>query len=312
MTQALANDPMFAELAKELNETGLEGGMGGLNLQEGSSAGGAGAAAAAAGAIAPGGDPFQAKYMEAMEKVMGNPEFVQAAQEIGKNLMGQLAPQMPPEFQSMMDLYSNPSNMEIIKEKMEELKDDPQLADVFKDIEANGQQAMFKYMDNPEITAKFQSKFDDLLKDPRVIQQDAALTAGTTGTGGESQAVEEGPPSIHEFATSGDPKGLKEALKAEGVSPDDLDDESHTALHFASGYGELECMKILLDAGANVDITDESGNTALHYAAGYGQVEAVKLLLEKGIDKEAKNDEEKTALDVAELNEEASVIALLK
>lgn len=286
--------------------------MGGLNLQEGSSAGGAGAAAAAAGAIAPGGDPFQAKYMEAMEKVMGNPEFVQAAQEIGKNLMGQLAPQMPPEFQSMMDLYSNPSNMEIIKEKMEELKDDPQLADVFKDIEANGQQAMFKYMDNPEITAKFQSKFDDLLKDPRVIQQDAALTAGTTGTGGESQAVEEGPPSIHEFATSGDPKGLKEALKAEGVSPDDLDDESHTALHFASGYGELECMKILLDAGANVDITDESGNTALHYAAGYGQVEAVKLLLEKGIDKEAKNDEEKTALDVAELNEEASVIALLK
>lgn len=47
------------------------------------------------------------------------------------------------------------------------------------------------------------------------------------------------------------------------------------------GYGEIECAKALIAAGASVDLLDANKNTPLHYAAGYGQAESVKLLLER-------------------------------
>lgn len=49
----------------------------------------------------------------------------------------------------------------------------------------------------------------------------------------------------------------------------------------AVGYGELECAKLLIEAGAKLDLVDNNKNTALHYAAGYGQADGVKLLLER-------------------------------
>ena len=112
--------------------------------------------------------------------------------------------------------------------------------------------------------------------------------------------------------TTGDAAKLRELLDAEGVNVDAQDEEGRTALHFAAGYGELECAKLLLAKGAAVDLVDNNKNTALHYAAGYGQAESVKLLLEGGADKGAKNEDDKTALEVAELNEHAEVVALLK
>ncbi len=59
------------------------------------------------------------------------------------------------------------------------------------------------------------------------------------------------------------------------------DEEGRTALHFASGYNELECMRVLLDGGADVNAVDVNENTALHYAAGYGNMDSAKLLIEK-------------------------------
>lgn len=49
----------------------------------------------------------------------------------------------------------------------------------------------------------------------------------------------------------------------------------------AVGYGEIECAKLLIDAGANVNLKDANQNTPLHYAAGYGQAESVKLLVDR-------------------------------
>ncbi len=48
---------------------------------------------------------------------------------------------------------------------------------------------------------------------------------------------------------TGDVEGLKEFLKKEGVQVDDRDEEGRTPLHFAAGYGELECMDALIAAG---------------------------------------------------------------
>lgn len=45
------------------------------------------------------------------------------------------------------------------------------------------------------------------------------------------------------FCSAGDVEGLKAFLTKEGTSPDVKDEEGRTPLHFAAGYGELECIK---------------------------------------------------------------------
>jgi len=76
-------------------------------------------------------------------------------------------------------------------------------------------------------------------------------------------------------------QGLKKALE-EGADKDEEDSEGRRGLHFACGYGELQCAQALLEAGAAVDAVDKNKNTALHYAAGYGRKDCVALLLESG------------------------------
>ena len=50
----------------------------------------------------------------------------------------------------------------------------------------------------------------------------------------------------------------------------------------AAERGQLDCMHILLNAGAKVDHPDHKGRTALYFAAGHGQTQALTLLLEQG------------------------------
>ena len=99
MTQAIAQDPVFMEMAKEMQEAMLAGGMGGLNLGgEGGEGGGEGGAAARGPGAMPGmpgmppmpGGIDPAKYMQAMQRVMQNPEFLQAAESLGRGLMSQV------------------------------------------------------------------------------------------------------------------------------------------------------------------------------------------------------------------------------
>lgn len=85
---------------------------------------------------------------------------------------------------------------------------------------------------------------------------------------------------MHAAASEGDAAKLRELLTADGESKDVKDSEGRTALHFACGYGELDCVKVLLEFEADINALDENKNTALHYAAGYGQAECVKLLLD--------------------------------
>ena len=89
------------------------------------------------------------------------------------------------------------------------------------------------------------------------------------------------------------------------------DEEDRTALHFACGYGELECAKLLVESKAAINALDQNKNTPLHYAAGYGEEKCVQLLLENGASLTDKNDDDKTALEVAQLNEQAGIAKLL-
>jgi ankyrin repeat protein len=63
---------------------------------------------------------------------------------------------------------------------------------------------------------------------------------------------------------------------------DSLNGQGKTPLIVAAEYGRMECVRVLLAAGANASAADQDGRTALHWAADGGNVSCVKLLLRAG------------------------------
>ena len=57
-----------------------------------------------------------------------------------------------------------------------------------------------------------------------------------------------------------------------------------TPLLIASGFGHVDVVRELLEAGASVHQTDEDGDAALHGACAMGVLETCVLLLDKGAD----------------------------
>jgi ankyrin repeat protein len=94
----------------------------------------------------------------------------------------------------------------------------------------------------------------------------------------------------------------------------------------AAKSGDVEVMKLLLDAGADPAVTTPNKSTALMFAAGMGwrdgspaapsydqgtpeeAVEAIRLLLDRGLDLNAANDNGETALHLAVTNRGAPEI----
>ena len=296
MTEQLTQDPAFMEMAAQMQSAMLSGEMGGLNL-----GGGAGAGAGGAGGMGGMGG-----MMEAMGKMMENPAFMSMAENLGKSMMQQ---SMDPESMAMIELFSNPANAEKLKAKMEDLKSDPELGDMIKDIEENGQGAMMKYMQDPTLMSKMGKRFQEMMED-----EEFASSLAAPGEKGEEEEEDEEEPgqetTIIGAASNGSVDRLKELIK-DGKDVNEKDDEGRSALQFAAGYGEIECMEVLLEAGADIDAVDDNKNTAAHYSAGYGNVESVDLLKKKGADLTLKNEEGKTAKEVAEMNDQEDVVKLL-
>jgi len=67
----------------------------------------------------------------------------------------------------------------------------------------------------------------------------------------------------------------------------------------AASGNHVECIELLIDAGASPLAADEHGLTPLHYAAEGGHVDAIKVLLERGAPYDAADEGGKTAVDVA-------------
>jgi ankyrin repeat protein len=72
-----------------------------------------------------------------------------------------------------------------------------------------------------------------------------------------------------------------------------------TALHYAAFRGHLEVCRLLLDWGAKVDSVGGGKSTALHIAAREGRLSVVKLLEERGADVRLKDGNGETAPPIA-------------
>ena len=84
-----------------------------------------------------------------------------------------------------------------------------------------------------------------------------------------------------------------------------------TPMSLAALHGNLDVIRLLLEAGANVGGGNSSPMTALHLAAQQGHVEVVRLLLDFGADKEAVGVHQETALHWAAVKGHVNVTRLL-
>eukprot|EP00195_Chlamydomonas_chlamydogama_P011127 CAMPEP_0202893062 /NCGR_PEP_ID=MMETSP1392-20130828/2704_1 /ASSEMBLY_ACC=CAM_ASM_000868 /TAXON_ID=225041 /ORGANISM="Chlamydomonas chlamydogama, Strain SAG 11-48b" /LENGTH=406 /DNA_ID=CAMNT_0049577247 /DNA_START=235 /DNA_END=1455 /DNA_ORIENTATION=- len=69
-----------------------------------------------------------------------------------------------------------------------------------------------------------------------------------------------------------------------------VDENNRSALHFAAGLGNADCVKLLVEAGAQVDLQDREGYTPLHMAAGYMHTSAMAALIEAGANPEIRDN----------------------
>ncbi|MCO5608819.1 hypothetical protein L7F22_063036 [Adiantum nelumboides] len=233
-------------------------------------------------------DPQQ--YFGALQQVMQNPQFLTMAKKLGNAMM------QDPAVSGMMQNMSNPAQKEQLEARLAEVRDDPELRSVLDEIQTGGPAAMMKYWNDPKVLGKLGKAMGGV---------DPSETA-TTAQQEDEAAEEEQTDTIHHAASTGNIEMLRKML-ADGADKDEKDAKGRTALHFCCGFGDA-----LLEAGAAVDALDKNNNTALHYAAGYGRRECVEILSKNGAAVTAENLDGKTAIDVAKLNKQKDVLALLE
>ncbi|MCI5052993.1 MAG: ankyrin repeat domain-containing protein [Simkaniaceae bacterium] len=91
-------------------------------------------------------------------------------------------------------------------------------------------------------------------------------------------------PALHDAAMRADEKTMEKELNA-GADHRVQDSSGKTPLALAASVGEaLECVKLLLDAGADINAVDRLGFTPAHYAALSGAHDIYKHLEARGAD----------------------------
>jgi ankyrin repeat protein len=114
-----------------------------------------------------------------------------------------------------------------------------------------------------------------------------SLKAGATPPPATTQA-ETSPASVL-AVRGGDMTALKTAIAAPGGVEAQERMSQRTALHFASEAGNMDAVKMLLDAKANPNVQDRTGKTPVTIAAERGRADVLKALLASGGDANARD-----------------------
>ena len=121
----------------------------------------------------------------------------------------------------------------------------------------------------------------------------------------------EGRTPVYQAASLGNGNAVLGLLLANGADPNVAMANGRTPLMAASRRGDVEAMRLLIDAQAEVDAKNGRGETALTLAAGNGNPEAVRFLLERGADARVRTKRNETALGNAGTAGNADVVRML-
>ena len=109
-------------------------------------------------------------------------------------------------------------------------------------------------------------------------------------------------------ARSGDLEVVRLFVEA-GMSVDARDNAGRTALHSAAREGHLEVVDFLVGAGLAVDTRAEYGVTALHLAAFRGHLAVVRVLVDAGASLTATNNKGRTPREAARRKGHTAIVA---
>ena len=100
-------------------------------------------------------------------------------------------------------------------------------------------------------------------------------------------------------------------LLQHGYAVDSVNPNQQSALFTATGVGEYDMLKLLVDHGASVNMQDKWGLTPLHYACRSGLAENVNLFIEAGADLNVGDGWGFTPLHEAVLSNAGEVVKVL-
>ena len=116
---------------------------------------------------------------------------------------------------------------------------------------------------------------------------------------------------VHDAAYRGDREALRAAINTENANA--RGDYGRTPLTIAAANGDVQMVQDLVDTikVLSVDAKTFGGCTALMNAAYRGHVDCVKVLLAAGAKENVQGPDSKTALDLAREYAQQEVVALL-
>jgi ankyrin repeat protein len=100
--------------------------------------------------------------------------------------------------------------------------------------------------------------------------------------------------ALHEACLNGFKEGLELLLQHPDIDINATNNQGQTAIHCATQSNKVECLKILLSAGARIDLFSDGGRLPIHIAIQYGFQHCVSLLLSK----QKRHDNNPTDLDL--------------
>ncbi|ORZ23480.1 hypothetical protein BCR42DRAFT_136711 [Absidia repens] len=116
---------------------------------------------------------------------------------------------------------------------------------------------------------------------------------------------------LHRWAIRGDVNVVKVLLQA-GADPNVTDHAGYTPLHESSLRDRGDVVRLLLENGANVDAKGVDLDTALHDAVDNGHPKVVDILLQFGADPHIRNSKGMTPLEMAKEHDHFEIQSLLK